>query len=211
MSEDDNNKNKLATKENLSRLVTVMAGDSASLQCKASACSVVFNVCTQTKQKAEMETMPFINGMGGGDGDGGGESGDAGESVDAGGDDPGFDAPAGGGGGGGAGSADPMSATGASLSFSDMPTINAAVGGSAVTVGLYTFTAVDPYLERAWFPPLHLKCGDISWFQSLRFQMQRVPLRHGGLRGRRRRDGALFRGAQATGDGGDGQLESTRL
>lgn len=120
MSEDDGNKNKLATRETLSRLVTVMAGDSASLQCKASACRVVFNVCTQTKEKALMETMPFRNGMGGRDAWGdGGEGGDyaTGAAGDMG-EDPGFDPPAGGGegggggvGGGGGGSADPLSAT----------------------------------------------------------------------------------------------------
>ena len=144
MSEDDDNKNKLATRDTLSRLVTVMAGDSASLQCKASCCSVVFNVCTQTKEKALMETIRG-GGAGGALGGDGGEGGDgAGEGGE---DDPGFDPPAGagdggdgvgGGGGGGEGggvSADPLSATGASVSFSEMPTINAAMGGSMLTGG----------------------------------------------------------------------------
>ena len=42
----------------LSRLVTIIAGESATLQCKASVCSVIFSVCTQSRDKAELETRP---------------------------------------------------------------------------------------------------------------------------------------------------------
>lgn len=72
MSEDDDNKNKLATRETLSRIVTVLAGESASLQCKASLCHALFSICTQTKEKAALEL-----------GDAGGEDVvEAGEDMD---------------------------------------------------------------------------------------------------------------------------------